>query len=259
MSSPPRLDIFTLKERPELRAQIFSADFAAAVPEFMRHDPTASLYYGRGYLDRYLDFVLGAVEPGQPDRPIARGSSVPFALNDGSDERFALPDDGWDAVIRWAHDDWMKGRKPNAVSALDITVLPAFRSRGVSQVMLNAMRDNARAHGFTDLYAPVRPSDKHLDPLAPFAEYVARKRPDGLPHDSWLRVHLRAGGQIIKVAPCSMVIAGNIAEWSDWTGMTFTASGITPVAGALSPIHVSLKQDHAVYVEPNVWVHHRLD
>jgi hypothetical protein len=55
-----------------------------------------------------------------------------------------------------------------------------------------------------------------------------------------------------------MVIAGTIAEWSRWTGLGFTASGAAIAPGALSPIHVSLEQDHAVYVEPNLWVHHRL-
>jgi hypothetical protein len=87
---------------------------------------------------------------------------------------------------------------------------------------------------------------------------VARRREDGLPYDSWVRTHVRAGTQIVKVAPRSMVIAGTIAEWSRWTGLGFTASGPAIVPGALSPIHVSLEQDHAVYVEPNLWVRHRL-
>lgn len=30
------------------------------------------------------------------------------------------------------------------------------------------------------------------------------------------------------------------------------------VAGALTPLHVSVEHDHAVYIEPNVWLHHRL-
>jgi hypothetical protein len=30
------------------------------------------------------------------------------------------------------------------------------------------------------------------------------------------------------------------------------------VPGALSPVHVSAEHDHAVYVEPNLWVHHRV-
>ena len=55
-----------------------------------------------------------------------------------------------------------------------------------------------------------------------------------------------------------MVIAGTLAEWSDWTGITFERSGAVIVAGALSPVQVSLEQDHAVYIEPNLWVHHRI-
>ncbi len=121
-----------------------------------------------------------------------------------------------------------------------------------------AMRDNARARGFADLYAPLRPTDKHLEPLVPFAEYAARCRADGLPHDSWVRAHVRVGASIVKVAPCSMVIAGTLAEWSAWTGMAFETSGPTIVPGALSPVHVSVEQNHAVYVEPNLWIHHRL-
>ena len=85
-----------------------------------------------------------------------------------------------------------------------------------------------------------------------------RTRGDGLPYDSWLRAHVRAGGRIVKIAPYSMVIAGTFAEWSDWTGMNFDRTGDIVVPGALSPVHVSCEQDHAVYVEPNLWVHHRV-
>ena len=72
-----RLVVATLAERPELRGQAFSAGFAAAVPEFMRHDPTSSLYYGRGHLDHYLDFVLVAVDRDEPNRVVARGLMHP--------------------------------------------------------------------------------------------------------------------------------------------------------------------------------------
>jgi GNAT superfamily N-acetyltransferase len=255
---PERLAIATLAERPELRAQLFSAEFGAAVPQFMRHDPVASLYYADKALDRYLDFALAAVDREEPDRVIARGLSVPFAFRDGTTGRNELPLGGWDAVIRWADADWRVGRRPTAVSALEIIVLPAYRGRGVSQLMLEAMIANVWTRGFGDLYAPLRPSDKHLEPLVPFAEYVARTRGDGLPHDSWLRAHVRAGARIVRIAPCSMVIAGTLAEWSQWTGMNFARSGDIVVPGALSPVHVSAEHDHAVYVEPNLWVHHRV-
>src|SRR5260221_2140005 len=85
-----RLAVATLAERPELRAQLFSAEFAAAVPEFLRHDPTASLYYADGALDRYLDFALAAVDPAEPDRVIAPAFSVPFVLRSATTQRDEL-------------------------------------------------------------------------------------------------------------------------------------------------------------------------
>jgi hypothetical protein len=95
-----------------------------------------------------------------------------------------------------------------------------------------------------------------LEPFVPMQEYAARTHADGLPADPWLRVHVRAGGRIVKVAPTSMVVPGTIADWRRWTGMEFATSGPVVVPGALTPVHVSLEQDHAVYVEPNVWVRH---
>jgi GNAT superfamily N-acetyltransferase len=252
-----RLAVFTLSERPEMRGQAFSAEFAAAVPEFMRHDATAALYYEDRALDRHLDFVLVATDREDPGRVVARAVAVPFAFADPALGRAELPDDGWDGVIRWAHADWLAGRAPNAVSALEIMVLPPYRGRGVSQFMLRVMRDNAAQLGFTDLYAPIRPTEKHQQPTMPFSEYVALTRADGLPQDSWIRAHVRLGAKIVKVAPCSMVIAGTLAEWSSWTGMPFHESGGAIVSGALSPVHVSREQDHAVYIEPNLWMHHR--
>jgi GNAT superfamily N-acetyltransferase len=256
MPEPAGLTVTTFAQRPELLDKVFAPEIQSAMPEFMRHDPAAALYYRQ--LDDYREFGLVAVEPAEPDRPVARAFSVPFALRDGTKGREELPDGGWDAVIRWGDEDRRAGRRTMAVSALEIMVAPRLQRRGTSRLMLNALRENARRLGFADLYAPLRPTDKHLEPLTPFAEYVARQRPDGLPRDSWVRTHVRAAAQIVKVAPCSMVIAGTIAEWTQWTGLTFSTSGPAIVPGALSLIHVSLEQDHAVYVEPNLWVHHRL-
>jgi GNAT superfamily N-acetyltransferase len=182
---------------------------------------------------------------------------VPFAFGDAALGRAELPDTGWDAVIRWAHADWTGGRPPNAVSALEIMVLPPYRGRGLSPLMLRAMRDNTATRGFADLYAPVRPTEKPRQPLLPFADYAAMRREDGLPEDPWVRAHVRLGARIVKVAPCSMVIAGTLAEWSRWTGLAFERDGDMIVPGALTPVHVSCEQDHAVYVEPNLWMHHR--
>jgi hypothetical protein len=81
---------------------------------------------------------------------------------------------------------------------------------------------------------------------------------DGLPQDPWLRVHVRAGGRIVGTCKRATVIAGTLEQWRSWTGLPFDASGPVVVPGALVPVHCSVEHDYAVYVEPGVWVHHRL-
>src|SRR3954470_10658893 len=128
------LDIVTLAEHPELRAAIFADEIQLpAFAEFMRHDPVADLYYASAALDRYLDFVLVGLDGG---KVVARAFSVPFAF--GIAGRAELPDAGWDAVIRWAHEDHLAGRKPDAVSALEISLVPQARGGGHSRTMLEA-------------------------------------------------------------------------------------------------------------------------
>jgi hypothetical protein len=46
---------------------------------------------------------------GRACHPIARACSMPFTFGDGLRGCTELPDGGWDAVIRWAHDDWLAG------------------------------------------------------------------------------------------------------------------------------------------------------
>jgi GNAT superfamily N-acetyltransferase len=252
------LAVSTFTQRPDLLGKVFGPEIQSAVPEFMRHDPTGALYYRDEALEFFREFGLVAVDPAEPDRPVARAFSVPFAFRDGAEGREELPDGGWDMLIRWADADRRAGRHPTAVSALEIMVAPRLQRRGISRLMLAAMRDNAQRLGFVDLYAPLRPTEKHLEPLTPFADYVARRREDALPYDSWIRAHVLAGARIVKVAPYSMIVSGTIAEWTAWTGLAFGRSGPVIVPGALLPVHISLEQNHAVYVEPNLWVHHRL-
>ena len=54
------------------------------------------------------------------------------------------------------------------------------------------------------MFAPVRPTAKHLEPSTAIGAYVQRHDAEGLPLDPWLRVHIRAGSKIVKVAPTGM-------------------------------------------------------
>jgi hypothetical protein len=161
-----QLQVFTLRERPELRSVIFAADFVSIWPECMLHDRVASLYFSAPLLDQYLDYVLIGVDGSDV---VARGFSVPFAFNIPGREE--LPDGGWDDVIRWAHEDLNLHRQPTAVSALEISLLAQARSQGNSRRMLEGMKANTRLRGFADLYAPVRPSQKHLQPFKSMKDY----------------------------------------------------------------------------------------
>ena len=244
------VQISTLAERPDLTATLH--DMATSWPELMFHDQVADVYFGS--LDQWTQFVLVAVDDERPDDLIAKAFSVPFVLHDP--RRTTLPDGGWDRVVLWAAADHRDGRSPDTVSALEISIRPDHQGTGLSSRLVIALRDNAARLGFEELVAPVRPNHKSDEPRVPMAEYAWRTRADGLPFDDWLRVHVRVGGVIDRVASQAMTITGSLAQWRSWTGLAFDTSGLLDVPGALVPVHVSVEHDHAVYVEPNVWIRH---
>ncbi|MFJ3924298.1 N-acetyltransferase [Streptomyces sp. NPDC090022] len=244
------IEITTVAQRPELAARLW--DMADTWPEFAQHDALAWLLYPR-MVAELPEYVLVATDG---DQVVARGFSVPFALR--APGRGDLPARGWDQVLMWAFSDLRRGVDPDTVSAIEISVATGRQGEGLSGRMLAAMRENARARGFAEVVAPVRPSGKPAEPDTPMHAYAVRTRADGLPYDPWLRVHVRAGGVIHAVAPLSMTISGSLAEWREWTGLPFEEAGPVRVPGALVPVHCDPEQGHAVYVEPNVWVRHPL-
>lgn len=151
------------------------------------------------------------------------------------------------------------GQKPDTLGAIQIGVARHRRGQGLSALMLAAMRRTAQEAGLTALIACVRPTAKTRYPLLPIETYAAWRRPgDGLPFDPWLRVHVRAGGRAVRASPRSMTIAGSIAEWEAWTGLSFPTSGPYVVEGALAPVEIDLAADRGVYHDPNIWVVHDL-
>ncbi len=53
-------------------------------------------------------------------------------------------------------------------------------------------------------------------------------------------------------------MAGSLAEWRAWTELPFDRTGDVIVPRALVPVHCDAGHDHAVYVEPDVWVERNL-
>lgn len=245
------LEVATLAERPDL-AEAMWAVGPSIWPAFMMEDPVGNLYYNR-VEDDFADTCLLVLHE---DALVARAYFIPFVA--GSADWDDLPDRGWDAVIERGVADRDAGRHPTAASALEIGIVPSWRGRGLSTFVLQAMSAAVADRGLWDLVAPVRPSGKHARPHEPMEEYVARTTAEGLPADPWLRVHVRAGGRIVRVAPTSMRIEATVDQWEQWTGRRLDADGPVVVDGALVPVHVDRDADLVTYVEPNVWVHHDL-
>jgi GNAT superfamily N-acetyltransferase len=135
------LELVPLRARPDLRTQVFAKAFMSLWPTFVVKDPTADLFFEPPHLDACLDTAFAVVDPARPDAAVGRAFAVPFAF--GIPGREELPDAGWDGVVRWAHADRALGRAANALSALEITLLPSHRGRGASRVVLDAMRRRA--------------------------------------------------------------------------------------------------------------------
>ncbi|HEX5837110.1 MAG TPA: hypothetical protein VFY26_04715, partial [Anaerolineales bacterium] len=191
----------------------------------------------------------------ETDRMAAMANSLPLCWDRPLEE---LPEGGWDWVFLKAIEGHKNGVTPNIQSAIQINIHPDYQGRGLSSIMVLAMRAIAKSKGFENLVAPVRPNQKSRYPLISIDDYIHWSNEDGLPFDAWLRVHARAGAAIIKPCHEAMTIRGRRAEWEEWTGLKFPQSGPYVVPGALNPIHMDVEKDEGVYIEPNVWMVHRV-
>ena len=245
------LSRITLAERPDLSAPLRESgiDGALSWPKFYQGCAAKTRFWDRTYTDLAAYQVVfvdggGAV--------VACGHTAPLYWDGTVD---GLPS-GWDAGLERA---CTPEQEPNTLMALAAVAHPVVKNAGLGAEILESMRDLGRQHGFSSLIAPVRPNRKESYPLAKFEEYIGWTHPDGSAFDPWLRVHLHLGGRILMVAPESMVVEGTVEQWAVWTGGTFPATGAYVVPGGLAPVHIDLEHDLGRYVEPNVWVEHRLD
>jgi GNAT superfamily N-acetyltransferase len=230
-------------DRPDLRERRYEELSARTFPEFMHHNEPGGKYWGRLY-DEYPDFQVALVEG---DELVAEAHALPVAWDGSLDD---LPS-GWDeAFVRGMTSD----REATVLSALAISVNPARQGQGVSQRMIQAFRDTARAAGLTGVIAPVRPTLKERYPLIPIETYLEWRREDGTHFDPWIRIHERLGAVIVAAAPRSMVMRAPVADWEDWTGMRFPADGEYVFPGALATLVVA--DGVGTHVEPNVWLRH---
>ena len=243
--------IVTDRERPDLLDR-WREVRDGVWPVFIDRDPVCNRYWS-GLNEQFPDCQTYLIDD-RTDELVGRGSSVPVAW-DGTSK--GLPG-GVDDVLIAAFGGRTPQQPATALCALQAAIMPDHQGRGLSRVIIAAMRDRAMRLGLPDLIGPVRPNRKSLYPLTPIARYVEWRRADGLPLDPWLRVHEKLGATIMGIAERSMTVPGTVAEWQDWTGLAFPETGQYVVAGALVPISIDVENDRGLYVEPNVWMRHRI-
>ncbi|MDZ5474221.1 GNAT family N-acetyltransferase [Bacillus sp. 31A1R] len=241
--------IVTLKEQPELEKELGRLH-EIGWPTFMRMDPVADLYWDR-MLTNYPELQFFLLEG---DRILACGHAIGFEW----DGEIANLPEGWDGVIEKGVLDKEANKNINAVSAISIVIDPAHQGKGLSEIMVRAMKGLAKNAGLTQMVAPVRPSMKPKYPLLPIESYAYLIREDGQPFDPWIRVHCKTGAEIVAIAHQSMIVEAEIADWEKWTGMKLPLTGEYVIPGALVPLVVNIEENKAVYVEPNVWLRHHL-
>lgn len=165
---------------------------------------------------------------------------------------------GWDDAIERSVQQERAGVSPNTTCALSITIAPTAARQNLAATLVNGLKEVARSAGSRALLAPIRPILKADYPLVDMASYLTWRTADGRVFDPWLRLHLREGAELLRVAPDSMTVSGSVEDWQRWTGTTFPGSGDFVIDGGLVPLHVDVEAGTAVYREPNVWLAHHL-
>lgn len=238
------LRALTAAERPDLVDPAWEAT-KDAFPEYNNHGDVLNVYWPR-LVEERPELQLHLVDG---EEIAARVRSVAVAWDGTVD---GLPA-GIDGAIRSGFEE---PEGANTLCALVVMVPRAYRGRGASAHALRALVEVARAHGYSSLIAPVRPSWKERYPLTPIERYAAWRREDGLLFDPWLRVHERLGAEVLKPEPESLRITGTVAEWESWTEMRFPETGRYWFPGGLTALSVAVEPDLGAYWEPNVWMRH---
>lgn len=323
------LRLHTARSRPDLWEILKrpTHPLNAAWPMFIDQDKYFQHYCTQ--LDKFeafapMQYAIVDVDIYGGEHIIACGRSVPFywpdldriggkkGLREHPEVLHTLPDEGYDGILSRAVEQQLaregifqgpnglrpfsdpartRTESPNALSAISITVSPEYRSQGLADILIMAMKQTAMDQGYDALVVPLRPTRKPDFPKTTLEDYVswpatavpnygisktAKKTDPNLPFDPWLRKHIRLGARLIKVAPRSMYVEGSVQEWQEWTGVDFgqligrkdapfkkeASSGKMYIEvvfpKGLVPLRYYVGEKRCVYLEPNVWLHHEL-
>lgn len=246
-----RLVVTTCADHPEyFEASVVLEDETWEELSFLDFTAAHHEHYNE-LLDRFPDHRLCMIDLDTGEL-VATGMCVPLYV----DPAQPLPREGWDWIVNTA--EAQKRKSPNTVGALSISVPKQHRERGFARDMVSSMRAIAARKYCSRVIAPVRPSAKCEHPYVPMDEYVSWRDRRGRIFDPWLRSHVAAGGEMLGVCDRSMVVEQPIDFWKPWTQSNLEEDGAVPFKGALVPLEVDHRAGVGRYIEPNVWVTHKI-
>lgn len=214
-------------------------------PVFLSEDSAVKKYWQRLY-QVYPEYqLLFKID----SEYVGVANSAPIYWNGNIDD---LPS-GFDEAIEIIIEE---DKKPNTLCGMAVVISKEHPGKGISSKIINNLKKLAKHYGYSNLILPVRPTLKSQYPTISLDNYINWKK-DNLPFDPWLRVHLKIGGEILKVANPSMIVRGTVSDWQRWTGMYFGESNKYIVSGALNSVNIDLENDLGEYIEPNIWVLHK--
>jgi len=214
-------------------------------PVFLSEDSSVKKYWQRLYQvypEYQLLFRINS-------EYIGVANSAPIYWNGNNDNLPAGFDEAIETIIE-------EDKKPNTLCGLAVVISKEYLGKGISSKIINNLKKLAKSYGYSNLILPVRPTLKSQYPTISMVNYINWEK-DNLPFDPWLRVHIKIGGEILKVANPSMIVKGTVSDWQEWTGMYFGESNKYIIKGALNPVNIDLQNDLGEYIEPNIWVLHK--
>ncbi|MDD3050259.1 MAG: hypothetical protein PHR06_03860 [Candidatus Cloacimonetes bacterium] len=242
------MEITTLSKNPQYLEHLLSIN-STAWPEFMLNWKCSAWSHLYNTFSQFQILII------ENDSLIAFGHTIPLY---GEENLIEIPDN-LKELIETAVDNSSDGKEPNLLLALAVVVSRNFHNKGLSYEILKEMKLLAKKYQLDSLIVPVRPTLKQKYPLTTIESYSKWTREDGLPFDSWLRVHHKLGGKVYKTSNNCITIEGTIQQWQQWSGLKIPESGYYIIDGALNPLEIDVEKNSGRYKDPCIWVKHHIN
>lgn len=229
------------------KLRYYNQAVAAAFPPIIQNSPIILNHWAKveAYFPDLQLFIYN-----QSDELIAFGNTVAFHWEQAFDE---LPNEGWDWMVKKAVADHENGLKPNCLGGLQIIVPQPHLRKGNSKLVLKALKKMRKEMGLEKFIIPIRPTWKWKFPEMSMRQYSQYTVGDKI-YDPWIRTHLNAGAEVIKICENSMRISGDVPFWEKMTNSKIERSGDYLVPGALSKARIDVTKNFGEYREANIWI-----